>query len=92
MIRRFHEAGVHHADLNCYNILISNSRLYLIDFDRGRLESANSRWRWKEKNLARLHRSIIKVAGAHPVWLSARWSDLLAGYNEPDNDCLEINE
>jgi 3-deoxy-D-manno-octulosonic acid kinase len=36
-IRRFHDAGVHHADLNAHNILLTPEQVYLIDFDRGTL-------------------------------------------------------
>jgi 3-deoxy-D-manno-octulosonic acid kinase len=82
LIRRFHDANVHHADLNCYNILVSDGQLYLIDFDRGRLEPPASRAPWKAKSIARLRRSIVKVTGEESDWLSARWADLLAGYGE----------
>ena len=36
-IRRFHDAGVHHADLNAHNILLADEQVHLIDFDRCQL-------------------------------------------------------
>src|SRR5256885_5918874 len=33
-IRRFHDLGVCHADLNAHNVLLSEEAVYLIDFDR----------------------------------------------------------
>lgn len=58
-IRRFHNAGVYHADLNAQNILLDSSgRIYLIDFDRGKITGQGSAW--KGENLARLFRSLNK--------------------------------
>ena len=35
-IRKFHDAGVFHADLNAYNVQVDRlDRLFLLDFDRG---------------------------------------------------------
>lgn len=57
-----HRAGVWHADLNAYNILIDPAtEVWLIDFDRatlGRLTPAG-----REANLQRLARSLRKVGG-----------------------------
>ncbi|MCP4406747.1 MAG: 3-deoxy-D-manno-octulosonic acid kinase [Gammaproteobacteria bacterium] len=63
-IREIHEADVYHADLNAHNILLdAQDKVYLIDFDRGRLR-ANGR-RWKKRNLSRLMRSLIKLKNKH---------------------------
>ena len=57
-----HRAGVWHADLNAYNILVDDAGcVWLIDFDRatsGRLDRAG-----REANLQRLARSLRKVGG-----------------------------
>jgi 3-deoxy-D-manno-octulosonic acid kinase len=60
LLARFHRAGVDHADLNAHNILWSGADLYLIDFDRGRARRPARRW--QQSNLARLQRSMRKVA------------------------------
>jgi 3-deoxy-D-manno-octulosonic acid kinase len=59
-IRRFHAAGVNHADLNARNILLQEGGegVFLIDFDRGTI-SQNGAIDGKT-NLARLHRSLVK--------------------------------
>lgn len=58
-IRKFHDIGVFHADLQIRNILVAGDRVYLIDFDRTRVYpvlSPHQRW----KNLLRLRRSLEK--------------------------------
>lgn len=78
-IRRFHEAGICHADLNCFNILLADDAIYLIDFDKGRLRGRDSGW--QNSNLQRLHRSLEKLAwpqGSPP--LEQAWGQLLDGY------------
>ncbi|WP_298015021.1 3-deoxy-D-manno-octulosonic acid kinase [uncultured Castellaniella sp.] len=73
-IRAMHEAGVRHADLNAYNILFDDrDRVWLIDFDRARLGVVSPGQR--RKNLLRLRRSLVKVAGAR----GAQWWDALNG-------------
>ena len=63
MIARFHRAGLDHADLNAHNILFDDAgRGWLIDFDRGVLRIPATRWR--ERNLKRLLRSLLKLRGA----------------------------
>ena len=63
-IARFHREGVHHADLNAHNIMLEHAvapRVYLLDFDRGRIEARGS---WEQEVLARLRRSLEKIRGA----------------------------
>lgn len=78
-IRRFHDAGVHHADLNAHNILLTADGVYLIDFDRGRLRAAGY---WRQGNLARLFRSLRKLynESLDIAFGDADWQALLAGY------------
>ncbi len=79
-IRRFHNAGVYHADLNASNILLDEAQsVYLIDFDKGEIRSNQ---KWKQANLQRLQRSLIKQQGIHPQYhfTEQSWSELLAGY------------
>lgn len=62
LIARFHRAGLDHADLNAHNILFDGlGKGWLIDLDRGRLRIPETRWR--ERNLARLERSLQKLRG-----------------------------
>ncbi len=66
LIARFHRAGLQHADLNAHNILFNaQGRGWLIDFDRGRLRIPATAWR--EHNLARLARSLIKTRQSRSV-------------------------
>jgi 3-deoxy-D-manno-octulosonic acid kinase len=76
-LRRFHDAGVCHADLNAHNILLDESgRTYLIDFDRGTRRGTGP---WKQANLSRLKRSLDKLSGGSGFNLKA-WGALLEGY------------
>lgn len=60
-IARLHAAGVDHADLNAHNVLLDGAgEGWLIDFDRGRRRRDAGSWR--EANLARLSRSLAKLA------------------------------
>lgn len=78
-IRRFHAAGVYHADLNAHNILIdSHDQIYLVDFDRGEQRAPGVQW--QEANLGRLLRSLRKLA-IPSVAEGYAWSKLLNGYN-----------
>ena len=80
-IRRFHDAGVHHADLNAHNILLTPEQVYLIDFDRGTLRKRG--W-WADTTLVRLYRSLEKVTllDAPESFSDQDWHSLLAGYRE----------
>jgi 3-deoxy-D-manno-octulosonic acid kinase len=79
-VRRFHDAGVWHADLTAHNLQIDGQdRIYLLDFDRGRLRAIDARW--PQGNLHRLHRSLRKISSSGQVTFSpADWAALLSGY------------
>lgn len=79
-IARFHRAGVRHADLNVHNIQVDTSqRVFLLDFDRGRIMESPGDWR--RQNLERLLRSLRKEAVAQSrEFYDDDWLSLLAGY------------
>ena len=81
-LRRFHNAGVWHADLNLRNILVDgNQDVFLIDFDRARYTP--QKVVDGKGNLARLKRSFLKLWPNQDVdGFQAIWNQLLAGYNE----------
>ena len=81
MVARFHRKGVWHADLNAHNILVAESALYLIDFDRGEIRSEGERWRMA--NLQRLRRSLFKLGAAEEgeaTFDKKIWTPLMYGY------------
>lgn len=92
LLRRFHDAGVNHADLNCFNILMQVQSFYVIDFDKGRIESSRPQGAsWRQRNLDRLYRSLAKLDSG-TFDLKSRWQALASGYAEiPDrlgsNNC-----
>jgi len=72
-VRRFHDAGVWHADLNARNLLLDDEcRVFLIDFDRARYTPG--RPVRGEGNLKRLKRSLVKL------WPVARLSELKSAW------------
>ncbi|MBU2952426.1 3-deoxy-D-manno-octulosonic acid kinase [Marinobacter sp. F3R08] len=79
-IREFHDAGVRHADLNCFNVLVRGTEYFLIDFDKGAICTPDSNSGWKEQNLSRLRRSLVKVNAGESASLSQAWQAFLAGY------------
>lgn len=65
-LRRFHDAGVQHADLNAQNILLGpQDAVWLLDFDRGRERAPGE---WRERALQRLARSLAKIGPAGGDW------------------------
>jgi 3-deoxy-D-manno-octulosonic acid kinase len=79
-IRRFHDYGLCHADLNAHNILLrGDEEIFLIDFDRSRLRGPGL---WRDANLARLHRSLEKLDDARTQRRldEAQWQCLLAAW------------
>ena len=85
VIRRFHEEGVYHADLNANNILIDEGgRCYLIDFDRCGIRKP--KLKWQKENLLRLKRSLNKISKNEDVFYfsDTNWRSLLRGYGWDD--------
>lgn len=81
-IRRFHDLGVCHADLNAHNVLLGEGdSVYLIDFDRGTLRKPGF---WCDSNLVRLRRSLEKITYGLPPerFTESDWHGLLGGYRE----------
>ena len=79
-IQEFHTAGVYHADMNAHNLqLDAKDRLWMLDFDRGRLRAPGP---WQQQTLRRLHRSLRKLRAMNPALYFGRdeWDALLAGY------------
>lgn len=78
-IRRFHDVGLCHADLNAHNVLLSEEGVYLIDFDRSQLRAPGL---WRDGNLVRLRRSLDKVTWGLPAerFGESDWHGLLDGY------------
>jgi len=80
-IRRFHDAGVCHADLNAHNILIdATERVFLVDFDRGTRRTPGA---WRAANLARLKRSLEKITrdGLAERFSNREWTVLERSYH-----------
>lgn len=77
VIAGMHRLGVWHADLNVFNVLVDpGSRVWLIDFDKGRIGVLTAAQR--AGNLARLLRSVRKVL---PEREATCWTALVAGYD-----------
>jgi 3-deoxy-D-manno-octulosonic acid kinase len=81
-VRRFHDAGVCHADLTAHNLLLDHGgQPWLLDFDRGDLRPPG---RWRQTNLRRLLRSMNKISmeNAATQFAPANWASFLEGYGE----------
>lgn len=87
-VRRFHDVGLDHSDLNANNILLDEQgRIFLIDFDKARFRTGTrtSAGRlWKKRNLKRLQRSIIKGCRKATVfhYKPTNWDYFRDGYFE----------
>lgn len=79
MIKRFHQAGLNHVDLNARNILMDEAgKPWLIDLDRCRLRPPG---KWQARNLQRLERSVAKFAPGQEKRLMA---PLYSGYADAE--------
>ncbi|MCP1318458.1 3-deoxy-D-manno-octulosonic acid kinase [Halomonas sp. 707B3] len=79
MIKRFHQAGLDHVDLNARNILVDEAgKPWLIDLDRCRLRPPG---KWQASNLQRLERSVVKFA---PSQVENLMAPLYAGYADTE--------
>ncbi|MFO1426455.1 MAG: 3-deoxy-D-manno-octulosonic acid kinase [Steroidobacteraceae bacterium] len=81
-LRRFHDFGLCHADLNAHNILFdAHDEVHVIDFDRCSLRRPGL---WSDANLVRLRRSLLKITDPLPAgrFTETEWQSLLAGYAE----------
>ncbi|MBE8606847.1 MULTISPECIES: 3-deoxy-D-manno-octulosonic acid kinase [Vibrio] len=78
-VRKMHDAGVNHTDLNIHNILLDDSqRVWIIDFDKCGHQAGDD---WKEDNLNRLKRSFLKEVNKRQIqWQEPDWELLLQGY------------
>jgi 3-deoxy-D-manno-octulosonic acid kinase len=84
-IRRCHDAGGWHADLNAWNLLVPTARpdlpVSVIDWDRGRWIPDGVPDRARRANLSRLARSLRKLELAEAI---QAWPALESGYaSEP---------
>ncbi|TLU64723.1 3-deoxy-D-manno-octulosonic acid kinase [Thalassotalea litorea] len=80
-IGQFHQSGIFHHDLNCHNIMLDKQgKVWLIDFDQGKVKTAMGSW--CHKNLERLLRSFRKererLSGFQ--WQESDWQALMQGY------------
>ncbi len=82
VIRRFHDKGCNHADLNAHNILLNEKNcVFLVDFDKSQIETRSGSW--KQRNLVRLKRSLLKLKNteANFNYSEQDFKSLMQGYN-----------
>lgn len=82
-VRRFHEAGGVHADLNAHNLLVSDDAdgpVTIIDLDRGSVCGGPAPPRIVRANRQRLRRSLRKLELFEAL---ERWDAFLRGYETP---------
>ncbi len=81
MIKRFHDHGIHHVDLNVKNILLDEGgRFYLIDFDKcNKRKPAKN---WKQADINRFKRSLNKALLLNPeiIFNQQCWEWFMQGY------------
>jgi len=79
-IRKFHKAHIYHADLNAHNLLLDdNENVYMIDFDKGRIDQNSC---WHRPNLQRLRHSLDKLSRQDRSFnfFDDNWIELERGY------------
>ena len=81
-IKQFHHNIIYHHDLNAHNIMLdSDNKVWLIDFDQGKVMATAGQW--QTDNLQRLLRSfkkeLVKLPEFH--WSDTNWKYLMQGYD-----------
>ena len=74
-IRAMHDKGVWHADLQLKNLVIADTGIFLLDFDKAHVHDNLSNWK-RARNLLRLRRSFEKLG-----YPSSFWHYTMAGYD-----------
>lgn len=85
LVRRLHDAGILHRDLNIRNILVSGQDVYVIDLDGARTPRVMT-FAHRFSNLSRLDRSYLKVLGDRGPLSHAQRLQLLDVYCSKDAD------
>ena len=70
-VRRMHDAGMDHPDLNLGNILVGPEGAHVIDLDRVTFEAGPLSRARRERALTRLARSSVKITGSEGLWHDA---------------------
>ncbi len=84
LLRKFHQLGFFHGDLQLKNILVAGDQLFLIDFDRSFRKKTLS-IREGMNNLLRLNRSVEKWRSLGlPIHRTDRWRFFLAYAGEDE--------
>jgi 3-deoxy-D-manno-octulosonic acid kinase len=80
MVSEFHAYGVDHPDLTAHNILVDDKDdVFLVDFDNA---VVRPRGDWRQRGIARLERSLRKVALEFGVAFSDEaWRALISEYD-----------
>ena len=86
VIRKMHDAGIEHRDLNLGNLLLRRragmgSEAFVVDLDRARLWDEPVSWNERIRALRRLERSSVKLFGERPLQgfdLRRRWYEAYA--------------
>ena len=80
LLKKMQTLGFRHADLNANNILIGqDSKIYIIDFDKGRVMKGLGNWQWAP--LYRLQRSLLKIDRQQALHYGDQdWQYLMDGY------------
>ncbi|MBJ7538873.1 3-deoxy-D-manno-octulosonic acid kinase [Marinomonas transparens] len=81
VIKKFHDKGIYHSDLNCHNIMIDHAnKVWVIDFDKCEQRTKNEKW--MQANIDRFKRSLDKESTLHSQFnvSDAQWRAFLEGY------------
>ena len=80
VLKKMQSLGFRHADLNANNLLIDqDSKIYIIDFDKGRMMKKLDNWQWAA--LYRLQRSLVKIDRQQTLHYGDQdWQALMDGY------------
>ncbi len=78
-LRKMHDTGIRHGDINGANILIAEDKVYIIDYDGSSIVQSMPK-EFREQNMLRLMRSLIKESLKKNPGLYKTREHIIKGY------------
>jgi len=83
-VGRLHEGGLIHGDLTTSNMIVRDSKLFLIDFGLGKFSNKI------EDQAVDLYVLYEAIRSTHFIWLEEAWTNVLKAYNQKYSNAQQV--